>query len=177
MVNKQDKYEHPNKLAIAIGGRVRQAREEAGLSQADLAKMVYVQRNSITSIETGKSEPSVSTLLLIATSLEKPIEYFIADVPIPSAWKLTEDSLNVEERLLLLKFRDIREPRDTAIILALIDSLVRLELKEYDKLLADIRERDKGQHPELDALMKEAFDKIGDETWIEQLRKNVLGED
>jgi hypothetical protein len=112
--------------------------------------------------------------LLIATSLEKPIEYFIADVPIPSAWKLTEDSLNVEERLLLLKFRDIREPRDTATILALIDSLVRIELKEYNQLLADIRERDKGQHPEMEALMQEAFDKIGDETWIEQLRRKVL---
>ena len=50
---------------------VREAREEAGLSQARLAELVCCSRNSIVSIENGSCEPTAYTCALICLALNK----------------------------------------------------------------------------------------------------------
>lgn len=57
---------------------VRQARQESGLSLADLARG-QVTRAAIHLVETGKMRPSMRTLQLIAQSTGRPISYFLAD--------------------------------------------------------------------------------------------------
>ena len=57
-------------------GSVRQAREEAGLSLADLAGD-SVTRTAIHYIERGRTKPSWETLQLIARRTRRPIEYFL----------------------------------------------------------------------------------------------------
>lgn len=57
--------------------RVRQARLEAGLSLAQLAR-TDVSRVFIHMIETGKSRPSPRVLALIARRTGKPTSYFLA---------------------------------------------------------------------------------------------------
>ncbi len=52
-----------------VGGRIRAAREEAGLSLRALARSVGVSPSAVSQIETGKSRPSVSTLYAIVTAL------------------------------------------------------------------------------------------------------------
>lgn len=49
-------------------------RKEKGISQAELAKMVGVSRNTISSIETGQFVPTAKLALLIAIELDLKFE-------------------------------------------------------------------------------------------------------
>src|SRR3981081_3016831 len=59
-------------------GAVRQARSEAGLSLAKVARG-DLSRTAIFLIETGKSNPTLPTLELIAERTGKPVDYFLDD--------------------------------------------------------------------------------------------------
>jgi len=72
-----DDGQKPNKFTVGMGELIRKAREEASLSQAELAKLVYRRRATTTDIENGKHEPDTSTLALIAAATKKPITFFI----------------------------------------------------------------------------------------------------
>ena len=50
------------------------ARKEKGLSQAELAKLVGVSRNTISSIETGQFNPTAKLALIICIALDKKFE-------------------------------------------------------------------------------------------------------
>ncbi|MFI6805141.1 helix-turn-helix domain-containing protein [Streptomyces luteogriseus] len=52
-----------------VGARIRQARLERGTSLRALAREVGVSASLVSQIETGKSQPSVSTLYAITTAL------------------------------------------------------------------------------------------------------------
>ncbi len=54
--------------------RIRVLRAEKGWSQADLAYRVGVSRNSINSVENGKSDPSLPLAFLIADVFRLRIE-------------------------------------------------------------------------------------------------------
>ena len=73
-----DKQSAPNKFTIEMGMKVRAARTEAGITQGTLAKMVGRRQATISDIEHGKKEMGLSTLVLIATALEKPITFFFS---------------------------------------------------------------------------------------------------
>ena len=47
---------------------------EAGLSQAQLAEMVGVSRNTISSIETGQFSPTAKLALILCIALDKKFE-------------------------------------------------------------------------------------------------------
>jgi DNA-binding XRE family transcriptional regulator/quercetin dioxygenase-like cupin family protein len=64
----------------AVGERLRDARLRRGISLRALARDVGVSASLISQIETGKSQPSVSTLYAITSALGIPIEYVFADV-------------------------------------------------------------------------------------------------
>ncbi len=49
-------------------------RKEKNLSQADLAAMVGVSRNTISSIETGQFTPTAKLALVICIALDKKFE-------------------------------------------------------------------------------------------------------
>ena len=59
-------------------GSVRRARLEAGLTLAQVGG-TDVSRVAIHLIETGHTQPSLSTLELIAQRTKKPIRYFTVD--------------------------------------------------------------------------------------------------
>ena len=65
-----------------IGGRLREARQQRGLTVRGLARAVDVSASLISQIETGKSSPSVSTLYAITAALGISIEDVFGD---PSA--------------------------------------------------------------------------------------------
>lgn len=60
--------------ALILQNRLRVARAEKKLSQGDLAKLVSVSRQTISSIETGQFCPSAKLALLICISLDKTFE-------------------------------------------------------------------------------------------------------
>ena len=57
-----------------VGARIRQARQERGTSLRALAREVGVSPSLVSQIETGKSQPSVSTLYAITTALGISVE-------------------------------------------------------------------------------------------------------
>jgi transcriptional regulator with XRE-family HTH domain len=57
-----------------VGARIRLARLERGMSLRGLAREVGVSASLVSQIETGKSQPSVSTLYAITTALGISIE-------------------------------------------------------------------------------------------------------
>jgi transcriptional regulator with XRE-family HTH domain/quercetin dioxygenase-like cupin family protein len=59
----------------AVGERLREARRERGVSLRGLAREIGVSASLISQIETGKSQPSVSTLYAITSALGVSVEY------------------------------------------------------------------------------------------------------
>ncbi|MDN3025512.1 XRE family transcriptional regulator [Streptomyces sp. S.PB5] len=57
-----------------VGARIRRARLESGLSLRALAREIGVSASLVSQIETGKSQPSVSTLYAITTALGISVE-------------------------------------------------------------------------------------------------------
>lgn len=57
-----------------VGARIRQARLAKGVSLRALAREIGVSASLVSQIETGKSQPSVSTLYAITTALSISVE-------------------------------------------------------------------------------------------------------
>ena len=53
---------------------LKEARAERGLSQQELASMVGVSRNTISSIETGQVNPTAKLALILCIALDKKFE-------------------------------------------------------------------------------------------------------
>ncbi|MBS4956811.1 MAG: helix-turn-helix transcriptional regulator [Clostridium sp.] len=60
--------------SLILKNRLKVARAERGLSQNDLAKLVGVSRNTISSIETGQFNPTARLALILCIALDKKFE-------------------------------------------------------------------------------------------------------
>ena len=59
---------------LILKNRLKVARAEKGLSQTQLAEMVGVSRNTISSIETGQFNPTAKLALVLCIALDKKFE-------------------------------------------------------------------------------------------------------
>ena len=59
---------------LILKNRLKEIRTEQGLSQATLAEIVGVSRNTISSIETGQFSPTAKLALVICIALDKKFE-------------------------------------------------------------------------------------------------------
>ena len=59
---------------LILKNRIRVARAERNISQGELAKMVGVSRQTISSIETGAFNPTAKLALILCIALEKKFE-------------------------------------------------------------------------------------------------------
>ena len=59
---------------LILKNRLKEARADRGLSQAELAKLVGVSRNTISSIETGQFNPTAKLALVLCIALDKKFE-------------------------------------------------------------------------------------------------------
>lgn len=59
---------------LILKNRLKEARMEKNLSQARLAQMVGVSRNTISSIETGQFNPTAKLALILCIALDKKFE-------------------------------------------------------------------------------------------------------
>ena len=59
---------------LILRNKLKELRTERGLSQAELAEMVGVSRNTISSIETGQFNPTAKLALILCIALEKNFE-------------------------------------------------------------------------------------------------------
>lgn len=59
---------------LILKNRLKEARAKKKLSQAQLAALVGVSRNTISSIETGQFNPTAKLALLLCIALEQKFE-------------------------------------------------------------------------------------------------------
>ncbi len=59
---------------LILKNRLKEARTEKSLSQQQLADMVGVSRNTISSIETGQFNPTAKLALILCIALDKTFE-------------------------------------------------------------------------------------------------------
>ena len=87
-----------------LSKRIKQAREEAHLSQMALAKGIGVSDKAISSYEQGRSMPPVEKLKKIAQQTRRPVNYFtnenIEEVAIVAKLMNVERELAEIKRLL-----------------------------------------------------------------------------
>ena len=61
-------------MKLELKNHLKEARCAAGLSQSQLAEMVGVSRNTISSIETGQFCPTAKLALILCIALDKKFE-------------------------------------------------------------------------------------------------------
>lgn len=60
--------------SLILKNRLKEIRTEKGFSQSQMADMVGVSRNTISSIETGQFSPTAKLALVICIALDKKFE-------------------------------------------------------------------------------------------------------
>ncbi len=59
---------------LVLKNRLKEIRAEKKLSQSELAEMVGVSRNTISSIETGQFSPTAKLALILCIALDRKFE-------------------------------------------------------------------------------------------------------
>ena len=59
---------------LVLKNRLKEARSEKGMSQSQLAELVGVSRNTISSIETGQFNPTAKLALILCIALDMKFE-------------------------------------------------------------------------------------------------------
>lgn len=67
------------RLVGGIGPRVRQLRQQLGLSLQQMAAVSEISAASIHKVERGEMVPTITTLLKLATAFGRPLSYFVDD--------------------------------------------------------------------------------------------------
>ena len=94
----------PNKYTRALGERIREARLEAKMSQAELAEKAYFRQSSVSKIEAGTKEVTSEEILYLSYALNKPIMYFF---PEEFTEEFGEDEFTTLEKELILQARQL----------------------------------------------------------------------
>lgn len=107
-----------------LGARMKQLREEQGLSQEDLAERVGTAQSTISQLEQGARNPSYRTLRSLADALGISVSYLLGEAEV--------EKLEPEEEVLFREYRGLSEP-------------ARRQLREYAQFL---RKRKPPNHEE-----------------------------
>ena len=122
-----NRTDRPNPFTETMGKRIRQAREERGMSQEELADAISRRRPSISEMETGKMEPDASTLIMLGGVLKKPLIYFYPPV---YASRFAPDTRTPLEQELLLEFRRLENEAHQRVAIAQVRALAELSALE-----------------------------------------------
>jgi len=68
-------------ISVDVGGRLRELRQERGMSMRALARASGLSANALSMIERGRTSPSVSTLYKLADAMGIPITAFFRQDP------------------------------------------------------------------------------------------------
>jgi transcriptional regulator with XRE-family HTH domain len=120
--NKKD-----DKANQYIRQKIREARKEAGDTQADLAKVLEKTRVAISDLERGRVAVNASDLSLIAAYYDKPISYFFHPIN-----KVRKKDLSSMEEELVMNFRQLPETQQSIAL-----EYVKQQLDVIEKAIGD----------------------------------------
>lgn len=107
---------------MELAEHIKQYRKELGLSQEDLAERIYVSRQSVSNLETGKTYPDIHTLLLLADVFDTSLDTLVkGDLPKMKAM------INEEDRATYKRDSNIFSALFVLMILAFIPLYVWLD--------------------------------------------------
>jgi transcriptional regulator with XRE-family HTH domain len=70
-------------LMRAFGERLRQLRLAAGLTRSQLARKCRISQSTLSRAELGRSEPSLSQILILGDALQVTPDALIGGLPVP----------------------------------------------------------------------------------------------
>ena len=76
----------------AIGKRIKIARIRKGISQEETAELSSISSRHMSNIETGRTKPSLPTLIAIANALDTSVDYFLCDNVVKSGYIFKEEA-------------------------------------------------------------------------------------
>lgn len=77
---------------VDIGRRIGLARQDQDMTQAELGRAVGLDRSAVAKIETGARKVSAAELVMLASVLDRPIDWFVVESP-PSVVSRRTDTL------------------------------------------------------------------------------------
>ncbi len=107
-----------------VGRQIREARKQAGMSQAKLAELLSRRQAYISDLENGKAEPNATLIVQLAYIFHKPVAFFF-----PPEYRdfqnraLTREELSIEEQELIARLRGIHHIFDPQIVMHLVNAL------------------------------------------------------
>jgi transcriptional regulator with XRE-family HTH domain len=105
-----------------IGSQLRIHRRAAGLNQAELGAQIERTPEAISNIETGKSLPSINTLLLLAAALGTDVADFLPEGDVRD--RVSANRLKQEAEMMQL----VRNLSDQRLVIALAQVKALAEL-------------------------------------------------
>lgn len=107
---------------MELAEHIKHYRKELGLSQEDLAERIYVSRQSVSNLETGKTYPDIHTLFLLADVFDTSLDTLVkGDLPKMKAM------INEEDRATYKRDSNIFSALFVLMILAFIPLYVWLD--------------------------------------------------
>ena len=100
-----------DKISAYIRKQLRIAREEAGLSQQDIANQLGKTRSNVSDIERGRLNINAHELAIIANYLNKPLNYFFPEDILSGISKhnYSSEDLEFAYKLSLIKNPDLKK--------------------------------------------------------------------
>ena len=89
--------------------KLKAARKQKGLSQAELGKLLGVQAQTVGRWENGKSKPNLETINKLCEALDVPLRYFINE-------ERVDYQLTLEEAFVINKYRELNDDGKQMII-------------------------------------------------------------
>lgn len=167
MVERKNSEERSS-LSVAVGERLRERRNEEGLSLRDVAATAAISPGHLSEIENGRSHASLPVLLRLGRILHYPLAEMLSRITghrvrtttipaaAPSNADLSHDGLELEIRSLGLRpdeihSQDLRSDHDTFVYV--IDGEVALTVDgtTYDLGPRDAADVERAAHLELKA--------------------------
>ncbi len=118
----------PNKFTLYMGEAIKQAREEAGMSQEELAQKIYRRRATLSDIETGKADVDAGILWLLSAYLKKPLSYFYPEY---ARENMTPEEMGPLEHELQMHFMEIRGNAVKKLAINIVKTMSKFETKDF----------------------------------------------
>lgn len=107
---------------VALGLRLAQAREDAGMTQEGLGRAVELDRSAISRLEKGERKLNVTELVEIASALGRPLSYFV-NAALPAVVSRRQDTAHAHATTRALDYelgqfsKDVRTLLDMRLLI------------------------------------------------------------